>query len=264
MEPALEPPPITRPNTRRDRSSAQIWAEGGLAQHPYHLELRGSPNDLSWPRVCANCAQAATEQIRVKKAFRPRPRRYSGGARFLRPYRIAEAPIPFCGQCAAEHRATVQSPSATNKLMSMLLNPLIIPVIGCAWMAKMISNGVRDISLADPGGQLGWSLFALVVVGGVWSAYVLWESTRAARLDPLTNITRSCDFSEDVSEVFEKERRIYAMHNKDFAQALAALNADRAWTEADQSRSRKLSFTFAVLLLVTLGVAAWVISIVSP
>ena len=260
----MESPPITRPTNRRDRSRAQIWAEGGLAQHPYHLELRGSPDDLSWPRVCASCGQGASEQIVVKKAFRPRPRRYSGGAGFMRPYRIAGAPIPFCGQCAAEHRATVQPPSSASKLMTMLLNPLIIPVIGFAWLAKLVSNGVGGMSFSDPGGRLGWSLVALMVVGGMWSVYVLWESTRAARLDPRTNITRSCDFSEDVSYAFEKERRIYAMQNQDFARALATLNADRVWTEADQSRSNKLSFISALALLATLGLVAWIVSLVSP
>ena len=183
----------------------------------------------------------------------------------LRAYRIAEAPIPFCGRCAAEHRATARPPSATKQLMTMLLNPLIIPVIGCAWVAALIyRTGLPEMSLADPGGRIGWSLFALMVVGFCWSVYVTWQSTRASRLEPRTEITRACDFSEDVSYFFEKERRIYAMRNEQFARALAALNATRAWTEADQARSRKLSFVSAILILAVLGVGAWLISVVSP
>ena len=38
----------------------------------------------------------------------------------------------------------------------------------------------------------------------------------------------------------------------------------RGWTEADQKRSNTLSFRYAVLMLVTLGVVAWVITILSP
>ena len=183
----------------------------------------------------------------------------------LRAYRIAEAPIPFCGRCAAEHRATARPPSATKQLMTMLLNPLIIPVIGCAWVAALIyRSGLPEMSLADPGGRIGWSLFALMVVGFCWSVYVTWQSTRASRLEPRTEITRACDFSEDVSYFFEKERRIYAMRNEQFAQAFATLNAGRGWTEADQKRSNTLSFRYAVLMLVTLGVVAWVITILSP
>ena len=258
-----EQPRITRPAERRERSRARIWAEGALAQHPYQIELRGSPHELEWPRVCAHCGQTATEQIRVRKAFRPRPRRHSGGT-WMRPYRIADAPIPFCGQCAADHRATVSSPSATKKLMTMLFHPLIIPVIGSVWVARMMLTGVQDMSLADPGARLGWSLVMLMVFGAIWSAFLLWQTTRASRLDPLTEITRSCDFSEDVGYFFEKERRIYAMRNEQFARAFATLNAGRGWTEADQKRSNTLSFRYAVLMLVTLGVVAWIISIAAP
>ena len=184
----------------------------------------------------------------------------------MRPYRIADAPIPFCAQCAADHRATVQAPSATKKLMTMLFHPLIIPVIGSVWVAKMMLTGagVRDMSLADPGARLGWSLVALMVFGAIWSAFLLWQTTRASRLDPLTEITRSCDFSEDVGYFFEKERRIYAMRNEQFARAFATLNAGRGWTDADQKRSNTLSFRYAVLMLVTLGVVAWIITVVSP
>lgn len=245
--------PIARPNTSRDRMPAQRWAEGGLAQHPYQLELKGSPNELSWPRVCAHCGEGAAEQIIVSKAFRPRPRRHRSGSSWMRPYRITSAPIPFCGSCAAEHRATVESPSTVSKLLNMLLNPLMIPVVGCIWLATVFYGGARGTSIRDPAGRLGWSLFALVVVGAVWSLFLVWQTTRASRLDPRTDITRACDFSEDVSQFFEKERRIYALRNKAFAEALAAANANRVWTEVEQSRSKTLSWIVALGLLVLLG-----------
>jgi hypothetical protein len=182
----------------------------------------------------------------------------------MRPYQIADAPVPFCGQCAADHRATVEAPSATKKLMTMLFHPLIIPVIGGVWVARMMLTGVQDMSLADPGARLGWSLVAMMVFGAAWSAFLLWQTTSVSRLDPLTEITRSCDFSEDVGYFFEKERRIYAMRNEQFARAFATLNAGRGWTEADQKRSNTLSFRYAVLMLVTLGVVAGIITILSP
>ena len=96
-------------------------------------------------------------------------------------------------------------------------------------------------------------LFALLAVTSVWSVFLMWQTTRASRLDPQTDVTRSCDFSEDVSYLFERERRIYALRNKTFAEALAALNAERAWTAADQSRSKKLALVTAVLTLAVLG-----------
>ena len=105
-------------------------------------------------------------------------------------------------------------------------------------------------------GSCGWGLVALMVGGSLWSVFLMWQTTRATRLDPQTSITRSCDFSEDVSHFFEEQRRIYALENKAFADAMAALNADRAWTAADQSRSNKLSSVSAILILAALGLFA--------
>lgn len=248
---------------RRDvtnRSRAQIWAEGNLTTQPYSLELRGSPNDLSWPTVCAGCGDAAVEQIEVKKAFRPRPRRRGGNwGGFLQPYRIASAPIPFCGRCVAEHHATVKRPSTAKKLMSFLLTPLVIPVVGSAWVMSKVYPAMEGAT--GPGALIGWGLFALMAANMVWCTFLMWQTSRASRLDPLTNTTRACDFSEDVSEFYEKERRIYAIKTKAFAESFAALNRDRVWTRTDQSRSMKLSFVVAVGMLLALGGVAGLITI---
>lgn len=252
------PESLLRPDTTK-RSRAQIWAAGNLAQQPYSLEVRGSPNELSWPRVCPYCGDTASEQITVKKAFRRRPRRRSSGSGFTRPYRIASAAIPLCGKCVAEHRATVRPPSTATKFMTFLFTPLVIPVIGSAWLASVIYGSMKGTT--GNGALIGWGLFALMLANVVWCTFLMWQTTRANRLDPLTEITRACDFSEDVSEFYEKERRIYAIHNKAFAEAFATLNRDRVWTEADQSRSMKLSFAVAVGMLLALGGIAALITI---
>jgi succinate dehydrogenase/fumarate reductase-like Fe-S protein len=111
------------------------------------------------------------------------------------------------------------------------------------------------------GALIGWGLFALMAANVVWCTFLMWQTSRASRLDPLTNVTRACDFSEDVSEFYEKERRIYAIKNKTFAESFAALNRDRAWTMDDQSRSMKLSFAVAIGMLLALGGVAALITI---
>ena len=246
---------------RQDRTPAQRWAEDALAQHAHQLELRGAPNDLRWPRVCANCGQAAVEQIQVKKAFRPRPRRHSRGSSRTRPYRIAAAPVPMCSQCAAEHRAVVRPPSAATKLATIIVNPLIIPAVGSAWVASLVSGGLRDTPEDRTAALMGWGLFALMAATCVWSVFLMWQTTRASRLDPLTAIARACDFSEDVSYAWEKERRIYALQNREFAEAFGKLNADRVWTAADQSRSKRTSMMVAVITLLVFGGVAALLSL---
>lgn len=242
-----------------NRSRTQIWAEGNLTSQPYSVELRGSPNALSWPNMCANCGDAASEQITVKKAFRPRPRRRGGNSQiFLRPYRIAAAPVPFCGKCVAEHQATVKRPSTAKKVMSFFLTPLVIPVVGSAWIMSKVYPSMQGVT--GIGALVGWGLFAIMAANVVWCTFLMWQTSRAGRLDSLTNITRSCDFSEDVSEFYEKERRIYSIKNKTFAESFATLNRDRVWTKSDQSRSMKLSFAVAVGMLLALGGVAALIT----
>jgi len=249
-----ELPPMTRATVAHGWTRAQRWAASALEQHPYWLELRGRPNELAWPRICANCGERAVEQIVVKKAFRPRPRRHSPGA--IRPYRIAGAPVPFCATCADEHRSTVDSPSMGMKIASMLFSPLMIPVVGSLWVASHVWDGTRKESLTTKAGLFGWGFFALMIASAAWSAFLIWQSTRTARLDPQTDVTLACDFSEDVSEFYERERRIYAMRNKTFAEAFASLNAAWVWTATDQARSKRLSMIVAVLMLLALLGAA--------
>jgi hypothetical protein len=61
-----------------------------------------------------------------------------------------------------------------------------------------------------------------------------------------------------VSQLFEGERHIYRMRNQSFAEALAAANADRVWTDQDQVRSRRRMHIVAAVFL-ALIVIAWVV-----
>jgi hypothetical protein len=234
-----------------DRSREQMWAESALAPHPHRLELRGSPADLSWPQMCAHCGEPASARIVVTKVFRPLPRRRAASG--LRAYRVGSASIPFCARCTATHQATVQRPSATKKLLHLVLNPLIIPVAGFIWLITVFRNAFQASPMTDQGPFPEWGVLAFLAAALAWCVFLLWRTTGPTRLDPQTEITRSCDFSEDVSGFLEKERRIYALRHKPFADAMAMLNADRMWTADDQTRSRKLGFVYAVLALASLA-----------
>jgi hypothetical protein len=75
-------PPVRRWSVRRpaaedehlkflpeDRTRLQARAEAALIPHPHRLELRGSPEALVWPDVCAYCGSASGERIRVSVIF---------------------------------------------------------------------------------------------------------------------------------------------------------------------------------------------------
>jgi len=234
----------------------QRWAESALAPHPHRLELRGSLSAIAWPEICAHCGTPASERIVVKKAYRPLPRRHGSGSGGMRAYRISSASIPFCGNCATTHRSTVKSPSIAKMAMHLFLNPLIIPVIGFVWLASVVLKAFPNEPIPAIGWFPGWGVYVALAAAVAWCVYVLWTSTATSRIDPQTEITRACDFSENVSGWLEKERRIYALANKSFADRMAAMNADRVWTPGDQKQSMKVQFAMAVLMLLALAAVA--------
>jgi hypothetical protein len=82
--------------------------------------------------------------------------------------------------------------------------------------------------------------------------------TRERDIPAPTEITQACDFSGNVSQLFEGERHIYRLRNETFAQALAKLNPDRVWTDQDQASSRRRMHITSIALL-ALIVLAWVV-----
>ena len=137
--------------------------------------------------------------------------------------------------------------------MHLVLNPLIIPVLGFGWLTTIFWRQFSATPIPDLGPFPGWTVFLLLAAALAWCVFVLWRSTGPTRIEPQTDITRSCDFSEDVSGLFEKERRIYAIRNKLFADTMAALNANRQWTAGDQAWSTKFQLVLAVLMLAALA-----------
>ncbi len=136
--------------------------------------------------------------------------------------------------------------------MQLLINPLVIPVAGFLWLTTVFWRSLRTNPIIDPERFPEWAAIAFLVAALAWCVFVLWRSTAPGRLDPQTDITRSCDFSEDTSAWLEKERRIYAMSNKSFADAMASLNANRIWTAEQQTQSRKREWIVAALVLASL------------
>ena len=246
----------------QDRTRAQRWAEGALAPHPHRIELRGSLQRISWPEICAHCGMPASGRIVVRKAFRPLPRRHSSAG--LRSYRISTASIPFCASCISSHQATVQRPPFVKKALTLVFHPLIIPVVGFTWLATIFVREYRTAPIPDLGWFPGWGVPLVLAAALAWCVFVLWRATAPGRLDPQTAITRSCDFSEDVSGFLEQERRIYSLSNQSFASRMTGMNASRVWTAGDQSRSMNMQLVFAAAALVALAAIAGYVKLMGP
>jgi hypothetical protein len=249
---------VVRPN----RTLQQRRAESALAQHPYQVELRGKLSALTWPTVCASCGSTATGRVRVPKPF-GRPRYYGPRSSGFRTTIIVAADVPFCDACSARHEATVHRPTLASQVLRSLLTPILIPAVGSAIVGYIVLRAALDMSPGAPGAWIPWSIVGALALSFVLSSAGAWRSSRAHRIEKQTDVTLACDFSDDVSGVFDGERRIYAMRNREFAESLASLNRDRWWTEEDDRRaSRRSMIVFGVAAVV--GAVIWAIVVFGP
>jgi hypothetical protein len=254
---------ITRPiAAQSDRSFMQRNAEGAIARHPFKLELRGAPRSLAWPMICANCGESASEQITVRKAFR-RPRRTSRRSRGITRFSFVAAPVPFCAGCATLHRQSLQPSSFVANMLSVLLTPLIIPIAGSAYFGVIALRSALGASPNEENAIYIWGVPALMLFICVWSIVLAWRMTQRDRLEPQTDVTLACDFSDDVGQFFEQQRRIYSIRNERFARALADANRDRVWTAADDATSRKRQ-TVGLVAVGIIGAAVWLWVVFAP
>ena len=153
---------------------------------------------------------------------------------------IAAVDVPYCDACIDRHRALVPSRTLLGDAWRMLW-PVLIPMAGAGFFLQL---SFRIALQEQAGGGLAskyvWGIPALFAFILFWCVAIAWWSSRALRVDRQTEITIACDFSDDVSWIWERERRIYALRDEGFARAFAAANADRAWTADDDRRSSRI------------------------
>jgi hypothetical protein len=247
---------IERPARYREhRTQLQRRAASALADHPYRLELVGSPGALDWPTLCASCGTGTDSRLTVRKVF-GRPRSFNRRSTSFRRQIIAAAEVPYCADCAARHRALVPPRSFLGDLWRMLW-PVLIPMFGFGWFFKLtVGIALEEQSRGGTNAKYVWGLPVFFAFGLLWCLVIAWWSSRAARVEKQTEVTRACDFSDDVSWFWERERRIYALRDQRFAQALADANRDRLWADDDDRRSHRTAMT-AFTAAGVIGAAVW-------
>jgi len=250
-------PSIERPGrSRAHRTRMQRRAAADLADHPYRLELVGTLRALDWPSICANCGASTDERLTVRKVFgRPRSfyRRYGTYRRQI----VAAAHVPYCAECAARHRALVPARSVIGDMWRMLW-PVLIPMAGAGYFLMLtLRIAFEEQARGGLNAKYVWGLPALFAFILLWCLVIAWWSSRAARVERQTEVTRACDFSDDVSWFWERERRIYALRDERFARAFADANARRVWTVDDDLRSHRI-FVTGVAAAGVAGAAVWV------
>lgn len=232
-------PPIDLPRAdRKYRSMMQRRADRDLAPHSHRLELVGRLGALAWPALCANCGVETDERITVRKVF-ARPRQRTRGTSTYRRHVIARADVPYCPACIARHRELTPPRSLLGDLWRMLW-PVLIPMAGSAWFFLLTLR--LALTEHDRSGRALLFVWGLPAIFGsifLWCVVIGWWSSRTARVERQSEVTRACDFSDDVSWPWERERRIYALRDERFAKAFGDANATRFWTTDDDRRSSR-------------------------
>jgi hypothetical protein len=247
----METTTVTPP--ARERTWEQQSADDSLSAYPHRLEMRGSPQSMKWPDVCANCGAGSSERILVRKAFyrHGRGRHYHNSLG----YRVVSIDLPFCGACAARHRETLPHMSFLQRYRTFLLNPAHIATIGSAVVLWMTLPAVKEVPTDRTAAMIAWGLPALFVFGIVWTVGLTWMTSRPDRFEPRTETSLACDVSHDVGEFFGGQRYVYGFRNRSFADAFERANQNRLWTGRDQKRMLKRSGILAVLFIGGLIVA---------
>lgn len=207
------------------RRIAPQYRDDGLAAHPHRFVLRGQPGDMELPPLCANCGAAATERVRLDKVFETHDS--DGPTR----YDHVWVALPMCAACTAQHRAQVHPPTLLQRVASSFATfdmvgavMLGVAALFCGWLAlKDVVKG-RLISALLPMGLAG--LFALFAKAQ-WRKAL--DDTAHRRLPQPSEAARAFDFSDDLSQAFEKPRFAVTLKNAAFAQAFERLNEARLY-----------------------------------
>lgn len=214
------------------------------------LVLTGPPAELHLPDLCARCGVPAKRRLYWEKVFEVHDSE-SGYSHLVIPARA-----PFCAACIAQHEREVKRMSWVKRLIQCFRSEMIIPAIltGAlsAWMLpKFIPKvGHADLlALAVFAGLLGF--FGLVTLGCFRAA---WLATRHHTVPPLTSITRSFEFTTDISDTFEGERHRYTLANDAFSDALLQANRERVWHPS--GKKARAAAERRILLYAAIGICA--------
>ena len=137
---------------------------------------------------------------------------------------------------------------------SFFRTPALLSFIGAAAVAAILwTIFIQGGEGITPGARL-YALFGIASLVGL-GIFLTAREARFLRVPPLTEITRACDFSDNVGFPFGR-RRFYAIRNPAFAQAFTAANQNRLWTDAIQKRDNWISGIVFVVLIVA-ALMAW-------
>ncbi len=214
------------------------------------VTLNGRPSQLAMPPCCANCGSTAEGRLPIEKVFR-RDEGPEGGVHYV----VTTAQVPFCATCVARHQAEVVTVSALRRVLLCFRQPVIIAALTTGGIALFFAPVALD-SLTAGDGVGGLIFLGVVVVFALIaaaSAYAAFDQSRRYAVPASTPVTSAFDYTDDESEMFDRQRRTYGLRNPTFAAAFEQANQHRQWDP--RSARAMASHRGRTLLLIGVGVA---------
>jgi hypothetical protein len=225
-----------------------------LPADTHRVALIGRSQALRWPSICANCGNPASERIRIERIFRRGGRYGRRGNRYV----IQSADVPFCAACVARHRQLVDPPRLFDGWLSVFTSLLLIPLAGSIVLTALIYRPLLNESAGNAQARLlGFGVFGFLMLGAVASVVGAWWSNRYFRVQRPTEITQAFDFSDNLVPVSISPRRVFALRNAAFAEALTTANRERLWTDELRDKDTRRSGVVAILLIVV-ALVVWI------
>ena len=110
------------------------------------VALIGPSETMSWPSLCPNCGQMASDRLPIQKVFRRKTRRTPWR------YYVTRIEVPFCAGCAARHRALVEPTRPLDGWLAVFKSPLLIPLVGSCLMGALVFRPLLEM-MNDPTGR---------------------------------------------------------------------------------------------------------------
>jgi hypothetical protein len=190
------------------------------------VTLNGRPSRLAMPTCCANCASTAVGRLPIEKVFR----RDAGADDGMR-YVISTAEVPFCPRCLARHRLEAATVSPLQRVVLCFRQPVILSALVMGGFAVFLGPPALDAAFSGSG--LGGPIFlSIVLLFGLIAAasgFAAFQLSRRHAVVPPTSVTSAFDYTDDQSELFDRERRTYRLRNPTFADAFVDANRHSQW-----------------------------------
>lgn len=207
------------------------------------IQLTGPLGSAALPPICANCAHPSAGHAVVESVFR------RSGTDSPDVYLVGRMYAPFCHACRQKHDAERPPIRFFDRALMMFRTSEVLSGLAPAATALFILYIALPrflrfdvISVAVFGGLAGFFFFI-----AYWGFKAAWEKSEQYAVRPPSSVTSSVTFTDDISELFEPERRIYTMRNPQFADAFIELNRQRMWrpdgrTARVAKHKRKLAY----------------------